>query len=125
MIGCQMKQPNCYMHGYQRRKAVHLHLYYAGNWNKQTQTEFYEKKQLNLQHNFVFAIQSKRNNLVDSNDIIADQTKKRSAVLPAQSPDPIIAKLTEEEVLQIFPLPDLQYYHYHLQDLSSLIVQHP
>ena len=81
------------MHGYQRRKAVHLHLYYAGNWNKQTQTEFYEKKQLNLQHNFVFAIQSKRNNLVDSNDIIADQTSKTSTVLPVESTDIRIGKL--------------------------------
>ena len=30
-----------------------VHLYYAGNWNKQTQIEFYEKKTLNLHHNFV------------------------------------------------------------------------
>ena len=81
------------MHGYQRRKAVYLHLYYAGNWNKQTQTEFYEKKQLNLHCNFVDVIQSKRKNLADGNDIIADQTSKRSAVLLAQSTDPIIAKL--------------------------------
>ena len=34
------------------KEAVHLYLYCAGNWNKQTQTEFYEKK-LNLHHNFV------------------------------------------------------------------------
>jgi hypothetical protein len=37
------------------KEAVHLYLYlyYAGNWNKQTQIEFYEKKTLNLHHNFV------------------------------------------------------------------------
>ena len=81
------------MHGYQRRKAVHLHLYYAGNWNKQTQTEFYEKKQLNLHRNFVDVVQSKRTNLADGNDIIADWTSKTSALLLAQSTDPIIAKL--------------------------------
>ena len=79
------------MHGYQRRKAVHL--YYAGNWNKQTQIEFYEKKQLNLHHNFVDVVQSKKKYLADRNDIIADQASKRSAVLPAESTDPIIAKL--------------------------------
>ena len=78
------------MHGYQRRKAVHL--YYAGNWNKQTQIEFYEKK-LNLHHNFGDVVQSKRTNLADGNDNIADQARKRSAVLPAESTDPIIAKL--------------------------------
>ena len=38
-------------------------------------------------------VQSKRKNLADRNDIIADQTSKRSALLPAQSTDPIIAKL--------------------------------
>ena len=81
------------MHGYQRRKAVYLHLYYAGNWNKQTQTEFYEKKQLNLHCNFVDVIQSKRKNLADGNDIIADQTSKRSLVFPAESTVPIIGKL--------------------------------
>ena len=78
------------MHGYQRRKAVHL--YYAGNWNKQTQIEFYEKK-LYLHCNFVDVVQSKRKYLADRNDIIADQTSKTSAVLPPQSTDPIIAKL--------------------------------
>ena len=26
------------------KEAVNLHLYYAGNWNKQTQIEFYEKE---------------------------------------------------------------------------------
>ena len=78
------------MHGYQRRKAVHL--YYAGNWNKQTQTEFYEKK-LNLHHNFVDVVQSKRTNLADGNDNIADQASKTSALLPPQSTDPIIGKL--------------------------------
>ena len=64
------------MHGYQRRQAVHLYLYYAGNWNKQTQIEFYEKK-LDLHHTFVDVVQSKRKNLADGNDIIADQTSKR------------------------------------------------
>ena len=38
-------------------------------------------------------VQSKRKYLADGNDNIADQTSKRSAVLPAQSTDPIIAKL--------------------------------
>ena len=37
----------------------------------------------------------------------------------------LLGQLTEQEVLQTFCLSDLQYYHYHLQDLSSLIVQHP
>jgi hypothetical protein len=74
------------------RQAVHLYLYYAGNWNKQTQIEFYDKK-LNLHHNFVDVVQSKRNNLADGNDIIADWTSKTSAVLPPQSTDPIIGKL--------------------------------
>ena len=78
------------MRGYQRRKAVHL--YYAGNWNKQTQIEFYEKK-LNLHSNFGDVVQSKRKYLAGGNDNIADQASKRSAVLPAQSTDPIIAKL--------------------------------
>ena len=80
------------MHGYHRRQAVHLYLYYAGNWYKQTQIEFYEKK-LNLHHNFVDVVQSKRTNLADGNDNIADQTRKRSALLPAQSTDPIIGNL--------------------------------
>jgi hypothetical protein len=75
------------------KEAVHRHLYYAGNWNKQTQTEFYEKKTLNLLHNFVDVIQSKRKYLADGNDIIADQTSKTSSVLLAQSTDPIFAKL--------------------------------
>ena len=48
---------------------------------------------LNLHCNFVDFIQSKRTNLADGNDNIADKTSKRSAVLPAQSTDPIIAKL--------------------------------
>ena len=56
-------------------------------------TEFYEKKQLNLHHNFVDVVQSKRKYLADRNDIIADQTRKTSAVLPAESTDPIIGKL--------------------------------
>ena len=56
-------------------------------------TEFYEKKQLNLHHNFVDVVQSKRKYLADRIDIIADQASKTSAVLPAQSTDPIIAKL--------------------------------
>ena len=80
------------MHGYQRRKAVHLYLYYAGNWNKQSQIEFYEKK-LNLHHNFVDVVQSKRKYHADGNDNIADQASKTSAVLLAQSTDPIIGKL--------------------------------
>jgi hypothetical protein len=79
------------MHGYQRRKAVHL--YYAGNWNKQTQIEFYEKKTLSLHFNFVDVVQSKRTNIADRNDNIADQTIKRSAVLPAESTDLIIGIL--------------------------------
>ena len=66
---------------------------YAGNWNKQTQTEFHEEKQLNLHCNFVDVVQSKWTNLADRNDIIADQASKRSAVLPAESADPIIGKL--------------------------------
>ena len=107
------------------KEAVHLYLYFAGNWNKQTQIEFYEKKKLNLHCNFVDVVQPNRKYLADRNDNIADQASKTSAVLPAQSTDPIIAKLTEQEVLQTFCLPDLQYYHYYLQDLSSLIVQHP
>ena len=53
-------------------------------FSHKTQIEFYEKKVLNLHHNFVDVIQSKRTNLADSNDNIADQTSKRSAVLPAQ-----------------------------------------
>jgi hypothetical protein len=83
------------MHGYQRRKVVYLYLYvyYAGNWNKQTQIEFYEKMTLNLHHNFVDVVQSKRTNIADGNDNIADQASKTSAVHLAQSTDPIIAKL--------------------------------
>jgi hypothetical protein len=77
------------MHGYQRRKAVHL---YAGNWNKQTQIEFYEKK-LNLHHNFVDVVQSKRKNFTDGNDITADHASKRCAVFLAQSTHPIIGNL--------------------------------
>ena len=42
-------------------------------------------------------VQSKRKYLADRNDIIADWTRKTSAVPPAESTDPIIAKL-------IFPL---------------------
>ena len=42
-------------------------------------------------------VQSKRKNLADRNDIIADQTSKTSAVLLSESTDPIIGKL-------IFPL---------------------
>jgi hypothetical protein len=72
---------------------VHLYLYYAGNWNKQTQIEFYEKMTLNLHHNFVDDVQSKRKYLVDRNDNIADQASKTSAVPLAQPTDPIIAKL--------------------------------
>ena len=79
------------LHTWIPKEAVHL--YYAGNWNKQTQTEFYEKKTLNLHRNFGDVVQSKRKYLADGNDNIADQARKRSAVLPAQSTDPIIAKL--------------------------------
>ena len=85
------------MRGYQRRYAVHLYLYYAGHLNKQTQTEFYEKV-LNLHRNFVDVVQSNRTNLADRNNNIADQTSKRSAVLPAQSTDPIIGKLKVSEI---------------------------
>ena len=60
--------------------------------NKQTQIEFYEKK-LNLHCNFVDVVQSKRLYVADGNDNIADQARKRSAVLPTQSTDPIIGKL--------------------------------
>ena len=81
------------IHAWIPRKAVHLYLYYAGNWNKQTQIEFYEKKQLNLHHNFVDVVQSKRKYLADGNDNIADWTRKRSTVLPADSTDQIIGKL--------------------------------
>ena len=38
-------------------------------------------------------VQSKRKYLADGNDNIADQASKTSALLPAQSTDPIIAKL--------------------------------
>jgi hypothetical protein len=41
----------------------------------------------------VDVVQSKRKYLADRNDIIADQTSKRSAVLPAESTDPIIGNL--------------------------------
>ena len=80
------------IHAWIPKEAVHLYQYYAGNWNKQTETEFYEKK-LNLHHNFVDVVQSKRKYLADRNDIIADQTSKRSAVHPAESTNPIIGKL--------------------------------
>ena len=43
--------------------------------------------------NFVDDVQSKRKYLADRNDIIADGTSKRSAVLLAESTDPIIGKL--------------------------------
>jgi hypothetical protein len=81
------------LHAWIPKEAVHLYLYYAGYWNKQTQIEFYEKKTLNLHHNFVDVVQSKRTNLADGNDNIADQASKTSALLLAQSTDPIIAKL--------------------------------
>ena len=80
------------LHVWIPKEAVHLHLYYTGNWNKQTQIEFYEKK-LNLHHNFMDVVQSKRKYLADRNDNIADQTSKWSALLPPQSTDPIIGKL--------------------------------
>ena len=38
-------------------------------------------------------VQSNSTNLADGNDNIADQARKRFAVLPAQSTDPIIGKL--------------------------------
>ena len=53
----------------------------------------FEKSQLNLHCNFVDVVQSNRTNLADGNDIIADWTSKRSAVLPPQSTDAIIGKL--------------------------------
>ena len=81
------------LHAWIPKEAVHLYLYYAGNWNKQTQIEFYEKKTLNLHCNFVDVVQSKRTYLADGNDNIADQARKRSAVLPAESTDTIIAKV--------------------------------
>ena len=71
---------------------MHLYLYYADNWNKQTQNKFYEKE-VNLYSNYVDVVQSKRKYLADRNDNIADQASKTSAVLPAQSTDPIIGKL--------------------------------
>jgi hypothetical protein len=69
-----------------------VHLYYAGNWNKQTQIELYEKK-LNLHCNFVNVVQSKRKYLADGNDNIADQASNLSALLLAQSTDSIISNL--------------------------------
>jgi hypothetical protein len=74
-------------------ETVHLYLYCAGNWNKQTQIEFYEKKALNLHCNFVDVVQSKRKYLADGNDNIANWASKRSAILPAESTDPIIGNL--------------------------------
>ena len=53
----------------------------------------FEKRQLNLHCNFVDVVQSKRKYLADGNDNIADQASIRSAVLPAESTDPIIGKL--------------------------------
>jgi hypothetical protein len=97
MIRCWMKQLSCYIRGYQRRQSVHLYLYvyYAGNWNKQTQIEFYEKKTLNLHLSFVDVVQSKRKYIADGNDNIADQASKTSALLLTQSTDPIIARQVE------------------------------
>ena len=37
----------------------------------------------------------------------------------------LLGQLTQQEVVQTFCLSNLQYCHYHLQDISSLIVQHP
>jgi hypothetical protein len=51
------------------------------------------RKQLNLPHNFVDVVQSKRKYLADGNDNIADWTSKTSAIFLAQSTDPIIATL--------------------------------
>jgi hypothetical protein len=81
------------LHAWIPKEVVHLYIYYVGNWNKQTQNEFYEKKTLDLHCNFVDVVQSKRTNLADRNDIIADWTSKMSALLPAESTDPIIGKL--------------------------------
>ena len=80
------------IHAWIPKEAVHLHLYCAGNWNKQAQTEFYEKK-LHLYCNFVDVVQSRRKNLADGNGIIADQTSKTSVVIPAQSTIPVIGNL--------------------------------
>ena len=71
---------------------MHLYLYYADNWNKQTQNKFYEKE-VNLYSNYVDVVQSKRKYLADGNDNIADQASKTSAVLPAESTDQIIGNL--------------------------------
>jgi hypothetical protein len=81
------------IHTWILKEAVHLYLYlyYAGNWDKQTQIEFYEKKTLSLHHNFVDVVQLKRKYLADGNDNIADQASKTSALLLAQPTDPIIA----------------------------------
>jgi hypothetical protein len=92
IIECRMKQKKL-LHAWIPKEAVYLYVYYAGNWNKQTQIEFYEKKQLNLHHNFVDVVQSKRKYIADGNDNIADQARKTSALLLAQSTDPIIGKL--------------------------------
>ena len=37
----------------------------------------------------------------------------------------LLGQLTEPEVVQMFCLSDLQYCHSYMQDISSLIVQHP
>ena len=53
----------------------------------------YEKKQLNLHHDFGDVVQSKRKYLADGNDNIADQASKTSALLLAQSTELIICNL--------------------------------
>ena len=58
------------------KEAMYLYLYYAGNWNKQAQTEFYEKKALNPHSIFVDFVQLRRKYLADSNDIITDWAAK-------------------------------------------------
>ena len=59
-------------------------------------------------------VQSKRKNLADGNDIIADQASKSSAVLLAQSTDPIIGKLK-------FPL-CYSICHIETTDSASLLM---
>jgi hypothetical protein len=86
------------------KEAVHLYLYYADNWNKQTQIEFYEKTTLNLHCNFTDIVQSKRKYLADGNDNIADQASKTSALLLVLSTDPTITKLKSPLCYSIYDL---------------------
>ena len=87
-----MKQLNSYMHGYQGRQSIYIYIMLVIGTSKH-KLNFMRKKQINLHHNSVDVVQSKRKYLADSNDNIADWTRKRSAVLPADSTDPIIGKL--------------------------------